>query len=109
MSANGVLNIQFITDKMNHRQYIQILKDTLNGSADKLVLSGRYIFQQDYDQKHTAQNTKLWILYNTRSRYNTNISRYNTDRALVGRFRTSHLETRFYNTSRDNFKAAILK
>lgn len=67
MSANGVGNMQFITDKMDHRLYIQILKDNLNASANKLGLSGRYIFQQDNDPKHTAQNTKLWILYNTPS------------------------------------------
>lgn len=65
MSANGAGNLQFINDKMDHYQYIQILKDNLCSSADKLGLSGRYIFQQDNDPKHTALNTKLWILYNT--------------------------------------------
>ena len=50
---------------MNHRMYIDLLKSHLQQSVEKRGLSRDYIFTQDNDSKHTALNTKLWILYNT--------------------------------------------
>jgi transposase len=65
MSAAGVGKLHIIEGIMDHKMYIRILKDNLSASAEKLGLQGTYIFQQDNDPKHTAQNTKLWLLYNT--------------------------------------------
>lgn len=65
MSAAGVGKLHFIEGVMDHRMYIRILKENLSASAEKLGLKGKYIFQQDNDPKHTAENTRLWLLYNT--------------------------------------------
>lgn len=65
MNAKGVGKLHFIEGKMDHRMYIQILKENLGSSAEKFGLQNSYVFQQDNDPKHTAENTKLWLLYNT--------------------------------------------
>lgn len=61
----GVGNLEFINGTMDHIVYINILKDNLKASTDKLGLPGNFVFQQDNDPKHTAQNAKLYLLYNT--------------------------------------------
>lgn len=56
MAANGVGNLEFINGTMDHILYINILKDNLKASTDKLGLPGNFVFQLDNDRKHTAQN-----------------------------------------------------
>ena len=51
--------------------YIGILRDNLRSSADAMGIGGNFIFQQDNDPKHTAMNTRLWLLYNTRRKFAT--------------------------------------
>lgn len=65
MSANGVGNLHFINGIMNQYIYIDLLKNNLLQSAEKMGLSGNFVFQQDNDPKHSSVNAKLWILYNT--------------------------------------------
>lgn len=65
MSAAGVGSLHFIDRIMNHRVYIDILKNHLRSSATKMEIGDNFIFIRDNDPKHTAYNTKLWILYNT--------------------------------------------
>lgn len=65
MSANGVGELCFLGGTMDHRHYINILKTNLPRSVNNMGLAGDYIFTQDNDPKHTALNTKLWLLYNT--------------------------------------------
>lgn len=65
MSANGVGKLKFIDGTMDHRMYIDILKENLRPSTDQLGISGDFIFQQDNDPKHMATNSKLFLLYNT--------------------------------------------
>lgn len=65
MSANGVGNLHFIDGIMDQYKYIDILKNNLHQSAEKMGLSGNFVFQQDNDPKHSAANARLWILYNT--------------------------------------------
>lgn len=67
MAANGVGSLVFIESTMDHRAYLQILKDNLHESARKLGLGEDFWFQQDNDPKHTAHNVKLWLLYNTKN------------------------------------------
>lgn len=71
MSAAGVGKLHFIEGIMDHKMYINILKENLNASSQKLNLEGKYIFQQDNDPKHKARNTRLWLLYNVPKELNT--------------------------------------
>lgn len=64
MAANGVGSLQIINGIMNQYVYIDILKNNLQQSANKLGLGRSFIFQQDNDPKHTAMKTKEWLLYN---------------------------------------------
>lgn len=65
MSASGVGELCFIEGIMDHCSYINILKGHLAKSVEDMGLTGDYIFTQDNDPKHTAHNTRLWLLYNT--------------------------------------------
>ncbi|GFU69868.1 transposable element Tcb1 transposase [Trichonephila clavipes] len=53
----------FIDGIMDHKLYIDIHNNNLKESAKKLGLDGNFIFQQDYDSKHTARNVKMWCLF----------------------------------------------
>ena len=64
MAANGVGNLQFIESTMNRFKYLDILKENLKNSADKLELGADYVFQHDNDPKHTANIVKEWLLHN---------------------------------------------
>lgn len=65
MAASGVGELVFIDGIMKKEQYLDILRNNLKKSAEKLNLSDSYYFQQDNDPKHTAEMVRLWILYNT--------------------------------------------
>lgn len=65
MSASGVGKLKIIDGIMDHTMYINILKENLAPSVEKMGLQDGYIFTQDNDPKHTALNTRLWLLYNT--------------------------------------------
>lgn len=67
MAANGTGNLHFIDGIMDHRKYIAILTEELLPSVTRLGIAGSYVFSQDNDPKHTAINTRLWLLYNTRA------------------------------------------
>lgn len=64
MAANGVGNLVFIESTMDRFKYLDILKENLNASAEKLELGPDYVFQQDNDPKHTANVVKEWLLHN---------------------------------------------
>lgn len=74
MPAAGVGNLVFIEEIMNKTVYMNILKENLNQSADKLNIRGDYYFQQDNDSKHPAADVKMWIAYNTPHTYAKNPS-----------------------------------
>lgn len=65
MAASGVGKLVFIDSTMNKTGYLNILKDNLLASVDKLDLDRSWIFQQDNDPKHTAKIVKEWLLYRT--------------------------------------------
>ncbi len=65
MNASGVGNLQIIEGVMEQFVYINILKNNLQLTVDKLGLGRNYIFQQDNDHKLTALNSRLWLVYNT--------------------------------------------
>lgn len=63
-AANGVGNLSFIQGIMDRYGYLDILKQNLKKSAEKLNLVGRFHFQHDNDPKHTSKIVKEWLLYN---------------------------------------------
>ena len=65
MAASGVGELVFIDGTMDQYVYLDILKNNLQRSAQKLGLQSDYYFQQDNDPKHTAHNVRCWILYKT--------------------------------------------
>ena len=65
LSSSRVGNLNFIDGKMNKMDYLAILTQNLQKSADKLGLGGNYMSQQDNDTKHTAHIVRGWLLYNT--------------------------------------------
>ena len=55
MSAAGVGELVFIDEVMDKNIYLNILKDNLHKSAQKLGIESDYFFQQDNDPKHMAE------------------------------------------------------
>lgn len=64
MSAKGVGNLVFIDGRMDQWKYLSILKENLKPSAEKMGLSTTYKLYADNDPKHTANNSRMWVLYN---------------------------------------------
>ena len=64
MSANGVGNLVFIDGILNQYGYINILKENLIPSAEKLGIRSTFKLYADNDPKHNSLNAKTWDLYN---------------------------------------------
>lgn len=64
LSSSGVGNLVFIDGIMDQYGYLNILRNNLKQSAEKLGLGCRYVFQQDNDPKHTAKRVKEWLIHN---------------------------------------------
>lgn len=64
VSSAGVGNIHFIDGKMDRFQYLDILKQNVKQSAEKLGILDSFSFYQDNDPKHTSHVAKLWLVYN---------------------------------------------
>lgn len=64
MAASGVGELVFIDEIMDKKVYLNILKENLKKSAEKLGLNKNFYFQQDNDPKHTAYDVRMWIVYN---------------------------------------------
>lgn len=65
MASAGVGELVFIDSIMDKHIYLDILKNNLAKSAEKLKLGNDWYFQQDNDPKHTAYTVRQWIVYNT--------------------------------------------
>ena len=59
-SSSGVGDIHIIKDTLTSAKYVRILSNHMVPSARRLI-GPKYIFQQDNDPKHTANNTKKWF------------------------------------------------
>lgn len=66
MAAEGVGKLVFIESTMDQFAYLNILKTNMKQSVRQLGLGDDFWFQHDNDPKHTANNVKLWLLYNTK-------------------------------------------
>lgn len=64
MAASDVGELVFIEDTMDKMRYLEILKENLKKSAEKLGLGNNFYFQQDNDLKHTAYVVRQWISFN---------------------------------------------
>lgn len=67
MSSAGVGNMHFIEGNMNQYMYLDILRQHLAASAQKLGINNNYRFYQDNDPKHTSYRVRTWLLYNCRN------------------------------------------
>lgn len=64
MSSAGVGNFHFIDGKMDKFAYLNILKQNVKQSAEKLGIANKFAFYQDNDPKHTSGVAKLWLIHN---------------------------------------------
>lgn len=64
MAASGVGNLVFVETTMDQFEYLNILKNNLRESVQKLGIRDDFHFYQDNDPKHKALNVRLWLLYN---------------------------------------------
>ena len=71
MSATSVGELCFMDGIMNHKAYIDILRTYLQPSETKIGSGDNFIFMQDNHPKHTAHNTKMWLLYNVHKQLQT--------------------------------------
>ena len=71
MSAASVENLVFINENMDQHVYLSILKNNLDESANKLGLTGSFIFQQDIDPKHSAKHIKEWLIFKIANQLHT--------------------------------------
>ncbi|GBN30377.1 Transposable element Tcb1 transposase [Araneus ventricosus] len=63
MSAVDVGNLHFIDGIMDKYMYLDILKQNLKQSAEKMGILPHYKLYQDNDPKHNAHICRLWALY----------------------------------------------
>ncbi|GBO15255.1 Transposable element Tcb1 transposase [Araneus ventricosus] len=63
MSAMGVGNLHFIDGITGKYMYLDILKQNLKQSAEKMGILPHYKLYQDNDPKHNAHICRLWALY----------------------------------------------
>lgn len=64
MSAAGVGNLIFIEETMNKSVYLDILKNNLLQSAEKLGIRHNFRFYQDNDPKHKSAVVQSWLIWN---------------------------------------------
>lgn len=64
ISAKGVGNLVFIDGIMNKESYLNILKENLRQSAERMGILQTFKFYQDNDPKHKAHIVREWLPYN---------------------------------------------
>lgn len=64
MSYSGVGNLTFIDGNMDKKMYLDLLKDNLVQSPDKMGIRDSFRFYQDNDPKQTSGIVKTWLIWN---------------------------------------------
>lgn len=64
MAATGVGNLVFIDGNMDKTLYLNVLKENLLQSAEKLDLRRDFRFYQDNDPKHKSGIVQTWLIWN---------------------------------------------
>lgn len=64
MSSAGVGKLVFIDDTMDKHVYLDLLKNNLLQSAEKLGVREGFRFYQDNDPKHKSQLVQTWLVWN---------------------------------------------
>lgn len=64
MAASGVGQLTFIDGIMDQHVYLNLLKECLPASAEKLGVVDQFKYYQDNDPKHKAHKVRMWLLYN---------------------------------------------
>ncbi|GBN27544.1 hypothetical protein AVEN_221627-1 [Araneus ventricosus] len=67
MAASGVDLLTFIDSTLYNVGHINIVKENLKRSEKHLNFEDYFWCMQDNDPKHTVQNVKLWLLYNSKN------------------------------------------
>ncbi|KAF7380904.1 hypothetical protein HZH66_014280 [Vespula vulgaris] len=65
IAATGIGELVIISKIIDKHLCLNILKENLQKSADKLGIGSKFYFQQDCDPKHMANIMRQWSLYNT--------------------------------------------
>lgn len=64
MSSSGVGNLVFIEGNMDKNMYLDILKENLVQSAEKLNIKDCFRLYQDNDPKHKSGIVQTWLIWN---------------------------------------------
>lgn len=109
MAASGVGNLHFIEGIMDKHLYVDILRQNLKVSVEKLGLKDIFTFYQDNDPKHSSLIVKEWLTFNCPKLIKTPAQSpdLNVIEHLWAKLET---EIRKHNiTNKENLKKALLE
>ncbi|GBL91921.1 hypothetical protein AVEN_178245-1 [Araneus ventricosus] len=71
MSAAGIRNLCFMEGNMDRYMYLDILKQNILTSAEKISLETTFTFQQEKDFNHTWKICQEWCLYHGKQQHHS--------------------------------------
>ena len=64
MSSQGTGKLHIIQGIMDKHYYVDMLKQNVKDSVEKLGISHDFAFYQDNDPKHKSWIARMWLSYN---------------------------------------------